>query len=449
MVFKNDKGEKTTREERTDVASSGNVETNVKPVGKGNAKETAAAALGKICELWKKYELAVFAVILLVFAMLARGSYFDFKSGDYNSFLVKWFDEIKALGGFKGFASTIGDYTPMYKYIITILTYIPADSLYLYKAVSCIFDAVLAFYVGLIVRHFTKNDVTALIGYGVTLFLPNVFLNSGVWAQCDSIFTCFTIMSFYYMLRGNDITSMVMYGISISFKIQAIFYAPVIVIAVLRGKIKLTAFPFIFVSYILCAVPAVIAGMNPIDALFGAYLKQVGEYSRLTLNAPNLYQFLSDAYMTNKNISQMMVFSSLGIAAIIAIGFYKYKGETDDKKWLLTAYVFAITIPYILPHMHERYYYLADIFAVIFACVYAKKAYVAVLTIYPSMRVVMRYLFDLKNTKTDFKALAIIMLIGIVALFQVVYSEFSVNKTDKKGLQNKKTPKEEERSATD
>ena len=48
MVFKNDKGEKTKREERTDVASSENVETNVKPVGKGNAKETAAAALGKI-----------------------------------------------------------------------------------------------------------------------------------------------------------------------------------------------------------------------------------------------------------------------------------------------------------------------------------------------------------------------------------------------------------------
>ena len=189
--------------------------------------------------------------------------------------------------------------------------------------------------------------------------------------------------------------------------------------------------------------------MNPIDALVGAYLKQVGEYSRLTLNAPNLYQFLSDAYMTNEHISQMMVFASLGIAAIIAIGFYKYKGETDDKKWLLTAYVFAVTIPYILPHMHERYYYLADIFAVIFACVYARKAYVAVLTIYPSMRVVMRYLFDLKNTKTDFKALAIIMLIGIVALFQIVYSEFSADKTDKKGLQNKKTPKEEERSATD
>ena len=59
MAFKNDKGEKTTREERTDVDSSENIETNVKPIGKGNAKETAAAAWGKICELWKKYELAV------------------------------------------------------------------------------------------------------------------------------------------------------------------------------------------------------------------------------------------------------------------------------------------------------------------------------------------------------------------------------------------------------
>ncbi|MDD7186886.1 MAG: hypothetical protein PUH93_04015 [Clostridia bacterium] len=38
MAFRNDKSEKTKREERTDVAPSKNVETNVKPVRKGNAK---------------------------------------------------------------------------------------------------------------------------------------------------------------------------------------------------------------------------------------------------------------------------------------------------------------------------------------------------------------------------------------------------------------------------
>ena len=204
----------------------------------------------------------------------------------------------------------------MYKYIITILTYIPINDLYLYKAVSCIFDGILAVYVGLVVRHLVKSDVTALIAYAVTLFLPNTFLNSGVWAQCDSIFTCFTVMSFYYMLRGKEKTSMIMYAISFSFKIQAIFYAPVIVIALLKGKLKWKSLPFFAVGYIACALPAMIAGMSPADALFGAYMKQVGEYNRLTLNAPNLYQFISDNYMRDDNISAMMVLCSLGICAI-------------------------------------------------------------------------------------------------------------------------------------
>lgn len=426
MIFKRKNTEKSEIEvssaKKSDVSSSENGNT------RGNGK-TAANAIKdffkSFAEVWEKYELLFFAIGFLTIAMTMRGVYFDFKTGDYNSFLSKWYAEIKSLGGFKGFASSVGDYTPMYKYIITILTYIPINDLYLYKAVSCIFDGILAVYVGLVVRHLVKSDVTALIAYAVTLFLPNTFLNSGVWAQCDSIFTCFTVMSFYYMLRGKEKTSMIMYAISFSFKIQAIFYAPVIVIALLKGKLKWKSLPFFAVGYIACALPAMIAGMSPADALFGAYMKQVGEYNRLTLNAPNLYQFISDKYMRDDKISAMMVLCSLGICAIACTGFYKYKGEISDKQWLLIAYAFSILLPYVLPHMHERYYYMADIFAVIFACVFVKKAYVSVLTIYPSFRVVQRYLFDYGDTKINFQFLAVIMLLGIVMLFQFIYSEFS------------------------
>ncbi len=426
MIFKRKNTEKSEIEvssaKKSDVSSSENGNT------RGNGK-TAANAIKdffkSFAEVWEKYELLFFAIGFLTIAMAMRGVYFDFKTGDYNSFLSKWYAEIKSLGGFKGFASSVGDYTPMYKYIITILTYIPINDLYLYKAVSCIFDGILAVYVGLVVRHLVKSDVTALIAYAVTLFLPNTFLNSGVWAQCDSIFTCFTVMSFYYMLRGKEKTSMIMYAISFSFKIQAIFYAPVIVIALLKGRLKWKSLPFFAVGYIACALPAMIAGMSPADALFGAYMKQVGEYNRLTLNAPNLYQFISDKYMRDDKISAMMVLCSLGICAIACTGFYKYKGEISDKQWLLIAYAFSILLPYVLPHMHERYYYMADIFAVIFACVFVKKAYVSVLTIYPSFRVVQRYLFDYGDTKINFQFLAVIMLLGIIMLFQFIYSEFS------------------------
>ncbi len=436
MIFKR----KNTEKSETEVSAkkSDDASDKVDSATSVNSPESGKNAFwGKLkkffesfYEDWQKYDLLFFAIGFFAIAMVMRGIYFDFKTGDYNSCLSKWYNEIKSLGGFKGFASTVGDYTPMYKYIITIFTYIPIKDLYLYKAVSCIFDGILAVYVGLVVRHLVKNDVTALIAYAITLFLPNTFLNSGVWAQCDSIFTCFTVMSFYYMLKGKEKTSMIMYAISFSFKIQAVFYAPVIVIALLKGKLKWKSLPFFAVGFVACALPAIIAGMSPVDALFGAYVKQVGEYSRLTLNAPNLYQFISNDYMRDDKISTMMVLCSLGICAIACTGFYKYKGEVSDKQWLLIAYAFSILLPYVLPHMHERYYYMADIFAVIFACVFAKKAYVSVFTIYPSFRVVQRYLFDYGDEKINFQFLAVIMLLGIVMLFQFIYSEFSEKKAE-------------------
>ena len=80
------------------------------------------AALKKAADIYKKYEYLVFAIAFLAIAAGLRVCWLDFRSGDYNSFLAKWFDEIKAAGGLKGFASTVGDYTPMYKYIITLIT---------------------------------------------------------------------------------------------------------------------------------------------------------------------------------------------------------------------------------------------------------------------------------------------------------------------------------------
>lgn len=387
-----------------------------------------------VIDWYKTYEYFLFAVGFFIIAMAMRVCNFNFKSNDYNTFLLPWFEEIKAAGGLSGFASTVGDYTPMYKYIITLITYIPIDSLYSYKIVSCIFDVIMAVYVGLIIRHITKNDLKALLSYAVILFLPNVFLNSAVWAQCDAIFSCFCIMSFYYMIKDRGNLSMVFYAIAFSFKIQAIFFAPAVVIALLRGKLKPLSLLFFPLTYFLCAVPAMIAGMGIFDALLGAYVKQLGEWPNLTLNAPNLYQILP-AWFVDDDLSKMMIFFSIGVCAIFCTVFYKARYETNEKNLLIIAYMMSLVLPFVLPHMHERYFYLSDIFAVLFAFTFKKKSYISVATIYCSLRALIVYLYDGGASRINFPQVAFLELAAIVAL-----CVFAMKEMKPKEEENEKLP---------
>ncbi len=372
----------------------------------------------KAAGLYKKYEYLLFALAFLAVAAAMRICNFGHRSNDYNNFLAVWFDEIKAAGGLSGFASTVGDYTPMYKYIITFLTLLPFDSLYSYKAVSCLFDVILAVYAGLTVRHLKGSDLAGLLAYAAILFLPNVFLNSAVWAQCDAIFSCFCIMSFYYMLRGKGRLSMVFYAVAFSFKLQAIFYAPVVVVALLRKKLKLTDLLFFPLTYFLCGLPAWIAGMSFYDAYFGAYVTQVGEYSTLAMNVPNLYQLLPANY-ADGNLSRMLIFFAVGVCAIFCLFFYRANYRDSDRNWLIIAYTMTMVLPFVLPHMHERYFYLADIFAVLFAFTFKKKAYISAASIYCSLRVVIAYLYggrDLSYPLLSCLELAAIVLLVLFAL---------------------------------
>ena len=389
----------------------------------------AHEALCKAKNLYKKYEYLLFAIAFLAIALLLRTSWMGFRSYDYEIFLAKWYDEIKALGGLRGFASEIGDYSPAYKYIITLITHLPINGLYAYKLVSFLFDILLAVFTGLTVRHILgENDLAGLMAYAVVLFLPGVFLNSAVWAQCDSIYTSFCITSFYFTLRGRGRIAMVFFGLAFAFKIQTVFYAPAVVIYLLKGKLKVTDLLFALLAYVLCALPAIIAGMNVWKALFGAYITQTQEYSKLTMEAPNLYQMISENYIYSEPFAKMMIFFSFGVCAIFCTYFYRTRFRMDDRMALLIAYLFSLLLPYILPHMHERYFYLSDIFAVIFVFAYPKKAYIAATTAYCSMRAVVKYLFDGAGTNISLMQIAFLLGAAIVVLCIFVYGQTRRNK---------------------
>ena len=338
------------------------------------------------------------AVVLALLAFFVRFAFFGWKSWDYENKLAPWFEVIRNGGGFAGLKNLVGmpgyDYPAAYMYILAIFSYFKGDSCVLIKISSIIFDFLMAFYVGLIARRFRKTDTTFCFAFGVTLFLPTVFLNSGAWAQCDSVFTCFLVMSFYYMLQGKGNRCMVFFALAFAMKTQAVFFAPVLVIALLKRKIPFYTPLVAILAYAVIGLPGIICGMG-FKASYLNFVVQIGLYPSLTLNTPNLYNWIASSISEEwRNMfASGMVICAFGLTALALLPLYRSRYRTDrDGVWLVMAYFFAAFLPFILPHMHERYWFVADVFAVLFLCYNPKKWYIAVLLWLPSMYVVVSVL---------------------------------------------------------
>lgn len=383
--------------------------------------------------LQKHFVTIAFLLAVSVCALVLRISVYPDESWDYTAFLSKWYKMLKENGGFAGIpkayeGSAPSDYCPSYLYILAIITYLPVNALYAIKTVSVVFDFVLAVYVGLIVRQAAKNPAGFALGYACALLLPNVFLNSAVWGQCDVIYVCFVIISFYYLLKGKGITSMVFFGLAFSFKLQAIFFLPVIAVAVWKKKIEWQAPAFAIIPYFLMGLPALMMGVSVIHA-YGIYFVQMGEYADLTLNAPNLYTWIVELSTENTaDLARGMTFGAIGMTGIALYPLLqtKYRLDSDDL-WIIMAAFFAVFIPYVLPHMHERYYYLADIFALIFILRNPKKWYVGAACILPSLFVVMKYLYFPHEEVIKLSIWAIVLLVGVFLMGAELYGSVQNN----------------------
>lgn len=376
----------------------------------------------KVGAFFRKIQYPLLFVFITIIAFVLRTLMFKMRTGDYNSFLIKWFDHIKANGGFLALGEKIGDYTPAYFYILAFLTYLPFDSLYSIKVVSCLFDILLATSVTLCAWQFSKNKKVAVSVYAIVSLLPTVFFNSGAWAQCDGIYVSFAVLCLYFLMRKKNFTAMIMYGISFSFKLQAIFIAPLLGVLWFKRKIPRTS-PLVALGvFFLSCVPAWILGRDLWEVLT-TYFAQAGQYSsRLTLNAPTLMALLGTVSKSwVEYISSTFVVLTLAVTVFVMY----LCGHTDLGKDVLVDFglLFALGVPYLLPHMHERYFYMADVLAIIYGVLHRKRWYTVLLTQFCSFYVIVEYLFTLNYL--SLAEVAIVEGVNIILLCKDLWKDYS------------------------
>ena len=372
-----------------------------------------------------KAEIPLTLIGLTVLAMAIRVMLFDGESGDYKQFLSHWFYTIKEEGAIKALGHKIGDYTPAYFYILTVLTWIPVEPLYSIKAVSCIFDIVLAAFVGLCVKERTKSVWQAVAAYAIVLLMPSVFFNSGAWAQCDSIFVSFCVMSVYYLLKDKKYLAVALYGVAFAFKLQAIFIAPLFVVLWFKRKIPLVSPLIILGVYFAFCIPSWICGRD-LWSLLTVYFQQAGSYSKLTLFATTfvaLFGKVNDYHRAR--VAAMLVVLAFTITfALIYLCARKAKWKTEA--FIDFGYLFALVVPFFLPHMHERYFYLATVLSLIYAFTHPKRIYAFLIAEFCSFYVVCNHLYTIDYLSLQLVTLLQVVNIGLLA--RDLWKDYIVNK---------------------
>lgn len=357
----------------------------------------------------KKY---IYGFISLL-AVVARFALFPFASGDYAQFLSAWFEELKANGGIMAIGHSIGDYSPIYILLMALLTYIPINSLYLIKTISCVADFIMAVFGMKIIFFTTQSSKKALFSFSLILMLPTVLLNSAAWSQSDSIYTGALLACLYYALLNEPRKSMVAYAVAFAFKLQAIFFFPFICLLIIKKRVRLSQLLYIPLIYFATGIPAMIAGRS-IFEIGLIYFNQAASYYSLSMNAPNLYAlFPANSFLLSISVAGICVFLTLFLLLIYFV--YTLHFPMSNNLIVHFALFSSLFVPFFLPHMHERYFYLADILSVIFFFIQPARWYVPMIVVGSSFCVYVMYLFGTQPISTVYLAFMLLSLLFILA----------------------------------
>lgn len=321
--------------------------------------------------------VALVSFIALYVRYLGR----DVISADFQSCLNPWYIEITTSGpGIDSLLAFTGDYAMPYAFLIWLLGKLPVPFLYSLKTVNVIFDFILAILAGKIVAYLKPDAPHSFLwGYCVTLFLPNIIINSSMWGQCDGLYSTFLFAAFYCWLLKKYPVMMLMLGLAFSYKLQAVFFLPFVLLVYWQEK-KFSILQFLIIPAVMLVmnIPAVMAGY-PLLVVITKYIGQTGGYPWLYYFYPNLWFFFqARPYYLFSTGAIMLTVTALLIFTVLMV---KRKVIPDRQNALPILFWTAFTCIFFLPSMHERYGYFVELAAVLLAIVNIRSIWIPIIMI--------------------------------------------------------------------
>lgn len=379
---------------------------------------------------WQGYGpgLVLAALLPIGLAVFLRCFCMDHVTYDYRDFLSGWAAFFRDNGGWAAIRLPKGNYNVPYLYFLAFISYIDIPDLYLIKVFSILFDLLLAWGGLRLVRVLTGDrGWKPFAAFCLLLLLPTVVLNGSYWAQCDSIYGALCLHALASALDKRPKGSVVLLALAFSFKLQAVFLIPLWCALWFTRRVKFRDLCLFPLTYIASILPALMLG-KPLGDILGVYFGQAVEYKDyLTLNAPSIYAFLPHgAAVDTEKAARIGILAAFLVLGLLLLTLFLHRDRVTDPMLMTAAVIMTVGIPLFLPHMHDRYFFLADVLTLCWACACLRRIPHAVLVQTASLGayhayLVLRYAFPM--------AWGALMLLGVlVSAAVILWGQFELDR---------------------
>ena len=304
----------------------------------------------------------------LALALALRLLLRDYLSQDADHFYLPWFDFMRNNGGFASLKFPFSNYSPLNLYFLLGSIFLKdtfgVSRLLAIKLIGIGFDFVGAYFVIKLINLKFRQRIIGYLGGLMFLFLPTVIINSGMWGQTDSTYTTFLFATAYGLLRKRPSLALAAFGLALAFKLQAVFLAPFLLLICILNELPFKSLLMTPAALFATLLPAWAAG-RPLGDLLMVYFGQMDNFSYLNMNAPTFYALLDQAVYAEFSLAGIVL--AAGVLLIVIAALYKLRPVITADMLLSLAALSLLITPYILPKMHERYFYPAEGFSLILA----------------------------------------------------------------------------------
>jgi Gpi18-like mannosyltransferase len=363
------------------------------PIGSRLGFETAQSLL---------LPLAALAAIAAVLAMPM--------SGDMTIYLMPWMENVRG-GGLSSLSGEFSNYSPPYIYLMYLASWLVplTGTVAAIKLISLPFVLLLSLGLHDLVLRASGDRARALAAACAAWVLPTLFANAFIWGQADVIYTAFLVWFLAFAAAGRPAAAALAFGAAFAFKAQAMILAPVLLYLLLSRTLRLRHLLLIPCAYGVLMIPAVLAGRPWLDCLT-VYFGQFERFHSLRMTAPNPWQVVDRFFSYEAGVA---VGLAAGAAAGAGLAITSARLRPSPRILLLVATCCAAFMPYVLPKMHERFFFPADVLALALAFALPRYWSAAVLLQIGSLLAYLHYLAAVIRA-SQWALLPVTMAVGVL-----------------------------------
>ena len=297
---------------------------------------------------------------------------------DADHWFVPWLDQMVRRGPWQALGQTMqvetagaagfANYNPPYLYLLALASLLsPAlGSLAIVKLVAISGILLCAACVLALTRQFLPIHQAALASASV-LLLPTVALNGAGWGQTDAIYAGLLVLAVAGATAGNWVLLMLAFGSALAFKLPAIFLGPFVLHVVISRRVPLWTLLLAPVAYLASLLPALLAGQS-LHTLMHVYQDQAETYHWLSMKAPNPWSVIQYLALVNYD-DGVIIGTACAAACGLGLALLGLRWRLAGNDLLLLATACAVLMPFLLPKMHDRYFFPADVLSYAYAVV--------------------------------------------------------------------------------